>query len=65
MFILLLLAIGLVVYLFWYHPGQSYMPVNRYSRDETDRAIDLLKRRYINGEIDEETYDKLKRTINE
>jgi uncharacterized membrane protein len=30
-----------------------------------DEAIELLKRRYIRGEIDEETYFKMKRIITE
>ncbi len=62
MFIPLLLVIGLAVYLLWDHPNKGRLTVSGHNKDE---AIELLKRRYINGEIDEETYEKMRRTINE
>lgn len=60
MFLPILLVIGLVVYLLWDNKGK--LPVAGSGKDE---AIELLKRRYINGEIDEDTYVKMKRKISE
>lgn len=62
MFIPVLLVIGLAVYLLWDNPSRGRLTIPGHNKDE---AIELLKRRYINGEIDEETYVKMKRTINE
>ena len=62
MFLPVLLVIGLVVYLLWNNPNHSNLSMIGHQKDE---AIELLKRRYINGDIDEETYEKMKRTINE
>jgi uncharacterized membrane protein len=56
MFLPILLVIGLVVYLLWDHPKHGRLTMAGHKQDE---AIELLKRRYIRGEIDEETYFKI------
>ena len=62
MFLPILLLIGLIAYIFWNNPGYSRLTARSHANDD---AVELLKRRYINGEIDEETYRKIKRIINE
>jgi uncharacterized membrane protein len=49
------ILIALVVYLFYKNKGMDFSNKNE--------AEERLKERYINGEIDEETYLKMKRTI--
>lgn len=55
MMLLPLIIIGVAVY---------YFTVNKkgYGTD-SERPLDKLQERYINGEIDEETYIKMKKVI--
>lgn len=62
MFLPILLLIGLIVYIFWDSPRYSRLTARKLASDD---AVELLKRRYIKGEIDEETYRKIKEIINE
>lgn len=49
------LIIGLVVYFIFKEKGTSFM--------NNDNAESRLKERFVNGEIDEETYLRMKKTI--
>lgn len=58
MIILFVVAVYLMYEFIW---KKSTIP----SVEKGDRAIDVLNRRYVQGEIDETTYQKLKKTISE
>lgn len=49
------LIIGLIIYSFFKEKGTSFINI--------DNAESKLKERYVNGEIDEETYLRMKETI--
>lgn len=58
MFIGLLIILGIAAYFLFYNKGNYNIQFpNRKSAEE------ILKERYVNGEIDEETYKKMKEII--
>ena len=59
MFIGLIVIVGIVIYFLYNNKGNSSIQFpNRKSAEET------LKERFVNGEIDEETFKKMKDTLN-
>lgn len=58
MFILGIVVIGVIVY-FIIEPGRQHGFVPTESND----AEEILKKRFVSGEIDEETYKKMLRTL--
>jgi putative membrane protein len=59
MFIGLILLLGVGAYFLFFNKGNSKIKFpNSKSAEET------LKERFVNGEIDEETYKKMKETLN-
>jgi len=42
----------------WNHHNQ-----NHYTNKQTETPIDILKKRYANGEINKEEFDKIKKDI--
>lgn len=58
MFILILLVVGVVVYFLVANRNGSNI---RFPGRKTPE--DILKERFVNGEIDEETYIKMKETL--
>ena len=52
---IIIIAVGVVVY---------FVVLNKkVSFKGEDGALDILKMRYVNGEIDEEIYNKMKNTL--
>ncbi|HAS74804.1 MAG TPA: hypothetical protein DCS67_11730 [Clostridiales bacterium UBA8960] len=58
MFILLIIVVYIVYEIIWKKKSVS-------TENFAESANEILKKRYIQGEIDEEMYQKLKKTINE
>ncbi len=52
-----IILIGAIIY-FLMNPSNNFM-----SQSKEDDALRILKERYVRGEIDEETYQKMKRTL--
>jgi putative membrane protein len=52
------IAIGLIIYFFFYKKDGIKFPNSNSSKEK-------LKEKYINGEIDEETYLKMKKIIDD
>lgn len=48
------LFIGVIIYFFWKNKGQVQVGTS---------SLDKLKERFVNGEIDEETYQRMKSVI--
>lgn len=59
MMIILYVVVGYLIYEFIWKKN-SGRPI-----EKNDQAIELLNRRYVQGEIDEATYQRLKKTISE
>ena len=57
----LLVFIGLIILIVW--AIKSFAGESRSAVSGTTRALDELKLRLARGEIDEETYDRLKRKL--
>jgi uncharacterized membrane protein len=51
---LLILAIGLIIYFAFFKDSKGYT---------SSSAEETLKRRFVNGEIDESTYNRMKETL--
>lgn len=58
MFILYIIIIAAVVY-FIVKPGRQH----GFALAESNDAEEILKKRFVSGEIDEETYKKMLRTL--
>lgn len=59
MFLPVLLFVGVIIYFLVVRTGSSSFKFTGRKSPE-----DVLKERFVNGEIDEETYKKMKKTIN-
>ena len=60
MMILFLVLIGFGIYYFIKNDTNSYYSMNQKKKSPEE----ILKERFVNGEIDEETYLKMKKTLN-
>lgn len=60
MFIFWLALIGIVVYALLAKPGKR---IGDWSK-ASDDPVDILKKRYVNGEITEEEYKKILKNVN-
>lgn len=60
MMILFLVLIGFGIYYFIKNDTNSYYSMNQKKKSPEE----ILKERFVNGEIDEETYLKMKETLN-
>ena len=60
MTILFLVLIGFGLYYFMKNDTNSYCSMNQKKKSPEE----ILKERFVNGEIDEETYLKMKKTLN-
>ena len=61
--ILFILIIGIIVFLIVARTAPAPHPHPHHSPQDGQSAMDLLRQKYINGEIDEETYLRKKGVI--
>ncbi|MEL7647886.1 MAG: SHOCT domain-containing protein [Sedimentibacter sp.] len=54
------IVIGLLIYYMYKNNAQTSIDAPKRSNAE-----EILKERYVSGEIDDETYEKMKKTIKE
>jgi len=59
----ILLAMIFVLFMFFGRPSQWRQGTHGIKNGETDSALDILKKRYVKGEIKKEEFEQMKQDI--